>query len=1104
MATVISQTSQTSVSYSVASNSSQIQSSVTSWDVFLSFRGEDTRFKFTSHLYAALQGHGIRTFMDDPELRTGEVISAGLLQAIQESKTYIIVLSENYASSPWCLDELVEIYKCYERMKRLVIVVFYNVDPSAVRQQTGSFKKAFKKHETCSKPGCFRKASKERRIRSAAKMDKVKQWRLALTNVAGFSGKSISAKRSEADIINEIIDVILRHVNLRTLDVAKYPIGLDSRVKGIAESLNTSRKGVIKIGIYGMGGVGKTTLAKALYNQLLLGSFQGSCFLANVSEVLETAKGLVSLQEQLINDVLKNNKKIEVHNVEEGTMFIRERICSAKVLIIIDDIDNLKQYESLAGVPFASGSVVIITTRDEEILDKIEVEPRHRYRVNELDDAQSLALFTKHAFGNAKPNTSLMVYFEDILRHAGGLPLALEVFGSNLFNQSEDGWRWFRDRLKRVPIDDVAKKLMISFDALKLIDPLLQDIFVDIACFFVGCKKKDVVGILETCYTFVNHNIDVLKKKCLLTINNEDELGMHDLLQDMGQEVARNGSFNEPGKHSRLWELENIYDVLKKDKGTEAIKGIIHTDIQYQDTLEEVSITTKAFKRMSKLRLLYLNNVNLTGSFEQVFEDLRWFFWGFCPLKHLPLEFHPQKLAVLLLPYSGIRTWELDTVFEKLMTLDMSYSLHLSATPDFTRTPYLETLILEGCENLVEVHISIGSLVRLVSLNLYDCKKLRSLPDTICNLRALEVLSIGYCSSLEALPTELGNIKSLKELNAKGLTICKLPDSIGHLRKLVKLVLNYTENLETLPDSICNLRSLEVLRVSICSRREALPTELGNIETLKQLDARGLNVSNLPDSIGRLSNLVKLNLSSNLYIETLPDTFCNLRALEVLSIDNCRFLEALPIDFGNVESLTKLNAERLTILKLPDSIGNLGKLVELRLSYNFNLETLPDTICNLRSLEILDITRCEKLTTLPDQLWQLSSLRELEARGAIMLKNLPVIESSQTALSLQMLNLSETPVTALPSGISQLSKLDYIDLTNCRQLWSIPRFPANVKQIWAAGCTSLKRLPNLSNLKQLEILELRHCTGLTEIQGLKELHSIKRLDLPGSNSFLLT
>ncbi|XP_074353201.1 TMV resistance protein N-like isoform X2 [Apium graveolens] len=1043
--------------------------------------------------------------MDEPELRTGEVISDALLQAIQDSKTYIVVLSENYASSPWCLDELVEIYNCYERMKRLVIVVFYNVDPSAVRQQTGSFKKAFRKHETRSKLGCFRKVSKERRVRSAAKMEKVKKWRHTLTNIAGFSGKPISAKRSEAEIINEIIEVILLQTSLRTLDVAKYPIGLDSRVKGITDLLSIDTKGVIKIGIYGMGGVGKTTLAKALYNQLLLGSFKGGCFLANVREVLETSKGLVSLQEQLINDVLKSHKKIEVNNVEEGTTFIRDRICSAKVLVTIDDIDHFKQYESLVG-PFASGSVVIITTRDEEILDKIEVEPIYRYRVNQLDDVESLALFTKHAFGNAKPVSSLMVYSKDILSHAGGLPLALEVFGSNLFNQSEEGWRWFRDKLKRAPINDVTKKLMISFDALKLVDPLLQDIFIDIACFFIGCNKKDVVETLETCYTFVNHYIDILKRRCLLTINNEDELGMHDLLQEMGQKVAQNSSSDEPGRQSRLWASEDIYEVLKMDKGTEAIKAIIPSDFHRQNTHEEVSVATKAFKRMSKLRLLFLNNVNLTGSFEHIFEDLRWLFWGFCPLKHLPPEFHPQKLVALLLPYSGIRTmWEpmVDTVFEKLKTLTMSYSLHLTKTPDFARTPYLESLNLEGCENLLEVHISIGGLVRLISLNLDNCVKLKSIPDSICNLRALEVLSIGYCSSMEALPIELGNIGSLKKLNAKGLTVCELPDSIGRLSKLVKLILNYTENLEILPDTICNLRSLEVLRVSICSRREALPIELGNIQTLKELNARGLNVSNLPDSIGRLSKLVKLNLSSNLYIETLPDTFCNLRALEVLSIDNCKFLKALPVNFGNIESLTKLNAERLTILRLPDSIGRLGKLVELILSYNSNLETLPDTICNLRSLEILDITRCEKLKVLPDQLWKLSSLRALEAHGATLLKRLPEIDSSQTALSLQMLNLSETSLTALPSGISQLSKLEDICITNCRHLSSIPGLPPSVKHIRANGCTSMKRLPNLSNLKQLEVLKLRHCTGLTEIQGLKELNSIERLDLPGCNSTLL-
>lgn len=151
----------------------------TRWDVFLSFRGSDTRYKFTSHLYSALDRHGVQTYMDDPELRTGEVLSEALLQAIKDSKTYIVVFSEDYASSRWCLDELVEIYGCYETMKRLVIPVYYNIDPSDVRYQTGSFKPAFEKHQS----------------RSGSDTDKVKKWSLTLANVSSFSGKTISAQR---------------------------------------------------------------------------------------------------------------------------------------------------------------------------------------------------------------------------------------------------------------------------------------------------------------------------------------------------------------------------------------------------------------------------------------------------------------------------------------------------------------------------------------------------------------------------------------------------------------------------------------------------------------------------------------------------------------------------------------------------------------------------------------------------------------------------------------------------------------------------------------------------------------------------------------------
>ena len=131
-------------------------------------------------------------------------------------------------------------------------------------------------------------------------------------------------------------------------------------------------------------------------------------------------------------------------------------------------------------------------------------------------------------------------------------------------------------------------------------------------------------------------------------------------------------------------------------------------------------------------------------------------------------------------------------VFDNLKTLDLSNCKDLTTVTDFTKLPCLETLNLEGCSSLEEVHISIGSLVRLVSINLRWCWNLKSLPHSICNLKALKSLDIECCYGLEAVPINLGNIESLVELNAANLYICKLPDSIGHLSKLIKLFLYYT------------------------------------------------------------------------------------------------------------------------------------------------------------------------------------------------------------------------------------------------------------------------------------------------------------------------
>ncbi|KAL8090851.1 hypothetical protein AgCh_040063 [Apium graveolens] len=933
-----------STSYNKISSSST--SPPTLWDVFLSFRGTDTRYTFTDHLYKALDRTGIRTFMDNPELRSGEVISDSLIQAITESKTCIVVLSENYASSPWCLDELAEILNCYKTMNRLVIPVFYNIHPSVVRHQIGSFKEAFDKHQT------------------RFEMEKVNRWRLTLSEVAHFSGYDISQNRSQAEIIDEVVDRVLQVINPKTLNVAKYPVGLDSRVKSVTTLFNSDTKGVTRIGIHGMGGVGKTTLAKALYNQHYR-RFQGSSFLANVREVSEMTNGLVSLQRQLIADVLERN--INICNVDQGIELIRARICSKKVLIVIDDLDNPEPLRYIEG-SFASGSMVIVTTRNEDLLDSIKVKAK--YMVDKMGEDESRQLLTQHAFGDNKIPEAFIELSKVILEHAGGLPLALQVFGSTLLNQSEEGWRWFINKLKRVPIEDVEKKLMISFDALKSIDPMLQDIFLDISCFYIGWPKEEAIRIMETCYTFVNCNIDILKKRCLIIITEKNELEMHDLIRNMGRGITHNNSPDEPGKHSRLWKLNDIHRVLKKDKGTEAIQGIIsnYADKVLEDA-PEVSFSAEAFKRMSKLRFLYLNKVTLTGSFEKTFEDLRWFCWKHCPLKCLPSEFFAQKLVILELPHSKLTMWKLNKA------LNMSESQKLTTTPDFTKLPSLETINFKGCGSLKEVHKSVGSLARLVSLNLEGCRNLRRLPDSVCTLRALKVLNIGGCSRIKPLPTDMGNIESLEVFVAGELILGKLPESIGRLSNLVYMSLSQNKNLKTLPD-ISGLPNIASLNLRGCTSMKRLP-DLSNLKQLESLDLEDCRTLTFIQGLEELNSLKYINL------------------------DNCRHL--------------------LSVTALPPM------------------------------LQTLWANDCRRLLSMPELP---PNLKELYANG-------------------------------------------------CRCLLSMPELPPNLKELYASGCVSMESLPDLSNLQRLKRLNLESCSALTDIIGLEELVSLKDLTLTGCNSSLL-
>ncbi|KAI9071472.1 hypothetical protein K1719_046565, partial [Acacia pycnantha] len=235
------------------------------YHVFLSFRGEDTRTNFTDHLYASLIHKGLKTFRDEEELERGQSIKPSLLEAIEESRSAIVVLSPSYASSTWCLDELQKIIHLKEESSLQVFPIFYGVDPSDVKKQKGSFAEAFKKHEE----------------RFTKDKMKVQGWRDALEKVATISGWD-SQNRHETEFIESISEEMIS----KLLDESPSDlgiVGIKQKLDELESIVASELEGVRFIGIWGIGGLGKTTIASAFYERKRQ-NFQTHCFLHNVRE----------------------------------------------------------------------------------------------------------------------------------------------------------------------------------------------------------------------------------------------------------------------------------------------------------------------------------------------------------------------------------------------------------------------------------------------------------------------------------------------------------------------------------------------------------------------------------------------------------------------------------------------------------------------------------------------------------------------------------------------------------------------------------------------------------------------------------------------------
>ncbi|XP_034675987.1 disease resistance protein RPV1-like [Vitis riparia] len=449
---------------SSSSSSSSTSIRKYNFDVFLSFRGEDTRNNFTDHLFVNLHRMGINTFRDD-QLERGEEIKSELLRTIEKSRISIVVFSKDYARSKWCLDELAKIVECREEMEQIVLPVFYHVDPSDVRKQTGSFREAFSIHE--------RNVDEK----------KVQRWKDSLTKASNLSGFHVN-DGYESKHIEEITNGICKRLNPKLLPIDDDMVGIDSRLEDFKLLLDNHSNDVLVVGIYGTGGIGKTTIAKIVYNEIQC-QFNGACFLEDVRERSKNGCQL-QLQKQLLRGIV--GQEVEFSDTNEGINIIKGRLGSKKVLIVIDDVDQLQQLKSVAGSPnwFCPGSTIIITTRDQRLL--VEYGVTISYKATGLHYREALQLFSRHAFEQNDPKEDYVGLSNCMVQYAQGLPLALKVLGSSLRGMTVDEWKCALDKFKKNPMKKINDVLRISFDGL---DPSQKEVFLDIACFFKGeCKMS--------------------------------------------------------------------------------------------------------------------------------------------------------------------------------------------------------------------------------------------------------------------------------------------------------------------------------------------------------------------------------------------------------------------------------------------------------------------------------------------------------------------------------------------------------------------------------------------------------------------------------------
>ncbi|CAG7891870.1 unnamed protein product, partial [Brassica rapa] len=885
--------------------------------VFVSFRGEDVRKDFLSHLVKELKSKAITPFIDN-EMKRGESINAELVGAIRQSRVAVVLLSPDYASSSWCLDELVEIMKCKKEKQQKVIPIFYKVDPSDIKKQTGHFGKTFEK--SC-----------------VGKTEGVTQaWRKALKDVPVLAA-SVFVRQNEAELIEKIAVDLMDVLGLTPSTDFDDLVGMETRMEEINSLLDLTAGDDVKIiGIVGPAGIGKTTTARALYNRFsrdfpfstFIEDIRGSKEMPSLGGSLE--KYQLDYQKELLSRIFKQ-KDYEVGHLRVAEQQLKDK----KVLIVLDEMDCLLKLEAMAKRPdwFGPGSMLIITTEDRNLLKAHNIKCIYDMKLPE--NVEAFQIFCQYAFPQNSPFEGFEKLAWEVTRLAGNLPLGLRIMGASLRGKTMDEWMKAMPSLRSSLDSKIESILMFGYNGLS---QNYRDLFLYIACFFVGFRVDRLKCLLANCGLDVDHGLQVLADKCFISFKYT-YVAMHSILQQLGREIVKKESLKEPGKRQFLMDTTEISDVLEENTGTGTVLGITLR----MSKGEVIQISKSAFDGMNNLQFLVFNfnDVGRPMDIESTLcipeglnclpGKLRLIDWDDCPLRIWPSKLSGKFLVELVMRNSKFeKLWEGIQPLQCLKLVILSGSEYLKEIPDLSKATSLEKLDLSDCRSLKE--FSGGSSLKefngCSSLKLLDLchTAIKEVPSSMSTWSCLFYLNMSGCSNLEKFPNVPDSVVVL-DLGSTGIE--EVPPWIEKLSSLRQLIMNGCQKLKRISRNISKLENLELLVLGFSSFNkfhndyECIALHPHLFEAIidwgpdlkrtwrlrSDLDVDYILPICLPEKA--LTSPISLRFGSNGF-KTIPDCVRLLRELIKLDVRGCRKLVALPPLPG---SLRSIDAEGCKFLK---------------------------------------------------------------------------------------------------------------------------------------------------------------------------------------------